>query len=128
MNTWRHTTLRDLRAKYPSIRTGRLQPSLTKKERAGLAASWSVQQRNHGFHKFCKSIEKEEVNRLLLERQTRLREEAEDRGEEYVEEELFSSKHIVKAELWKQLSKEEKDKWRKEADEEEEKPEVWMDQ
>jgi hypothetical protein len=38
--------------------------------------------------------------------------EAKERGEEFVEEELFSAKHIVKSEMWRELSKNEKNQWR----------------
>jgi hypothetical protein len=38
--------------------------------------------------------------------------EAKERGEEFVEEELFSAKHVVKSEMWRGLSKNEKSQWR----------------
>jgi hypothetical protein len=111
----------------PSVQTGRLTTRLTKKEKAALEASWSLEQKNRGFHTFGKSLAKDYLQAVLKERGERLRAEAEERGEDYVPEETFSALHRVKSELWAALSKEERNDWREKGKSVKVK-EIWMDQ
>jgi hypothetical protein len=128
MNTWKHTTKGVLAGKLPSTQTGKLHPTLTKKERAGIEAVWTPEQRNRGFHLFCRSLEKAVVEEKVKTKQRILQQEALDRGEEAVKEEVFSLKHQIKSEMWNELSKEERERWREEGKKADDQPEVWMDQ
>jgi hypothetical protein len=111
--TWKHDALNKLALNLSPLETGRLTLNLSKKEKAFLRASCSVEQRSRGFHNFCASSEvKDVVPQLLQERKERLKEEALENNEEYVPEDEFSAKHKVKSELWRKLSKERQNYWR----------------
>jgi hypothetical protein len=116
--TWKHDALTKLALVISPLETGRLTLNLSKKEKAFLRASWSVEQRSRGFHNFCSSPEVvTAVPQLLQERKERLKAEAIEMKEEYVPEDEFSAKHKVKAELWRKIPKERKIYWRSLAEE-----------